>query len=116
MENRIGTFCETCRMPYCICESKPMNNDEIRMRKIETVNRFGMPQMDSKNVYLFGCTMFDSGYILATENHTKELKRLNDLLYKPKNSIKERAKKVPKWIKFKVAIRMFFNKLLQKYK
>lgn len=80
------------------------------------VNRFGMPQMDSKNVYLFGCTMFDSGYILATENHTKELKRLNDLLNKHKNSIKERAKKVPKWIKIKVAIRMFFNKLLQKYK
>lgn len=28
-----------------------------------------------------------------------------------KNSIKERAKKVPKWIKIKVSIRMFFNKI-----
>jgi hypothetical protein len=28
-----------------------------------------------------------------------------------KNSIKERAKQVPKWIKFKVSIRMFFNKI-----
>lgn len=27
-----------------------------------------------------------------------------------KNSIKERAKKVPKWIKLKVSIRMFLNK------
>lgn len=29
---------------------------------------------------------------------------------KARNSIRERAKKVPKWIKIKVSIRMFLNK------
>lgn len=36
MENRIGTYCNTCRLPYCICDIKQPK--QVEVNKCPTCN------------------------------------------------------------------------------
>ncbi len=73
MENIIGTYCNNCRLPYCICEIKqPKQVEEIEA--VEFAAYLSVNNWESSNGIMYNKFRIEYGskYIVTTE-HIKQL-------------------------------------------